>query len=173
MVRATRRPYRGGLLELIDLRQTSAKPRTLFEATAGAQVYLKGWTRRGTIVALRSFRPDVRNVTEIWEITPRGDARLIATERGFVGMTARLDPVRDLLFATSVEHDLSTVRAVSLATGGSKTVVANAVDGITFGGYAVTPDGWLLHMRKQTNHDVWVFSLGDLQTAPTPQGAKR
>ena len=81
-------------------------------------------------------------------------------------MTARLDPVRDLLFATRVAHDVSTVSAISLATGSAKTVVANAVDGITFGGYAVTNDGWVLHMRKETNHDIWVFRLSNQQAAP-------
>jgi len=51
--------------------------------------------------------------------------------------------------------------------------VANALEGITFGGYAVTNDGWLLYMRKDTNHDVWAFSLSDHQAASPSQGAKR
>jgi hypothetical protein len=84
-----------------------------------------------------------------------------------------LDPVRDRLFGTSVTNDLSTVRSVSIVTGTSKTVVANALEGITFGGYAVTNDGWLLYMRKDTNHDVWAFSLSDHQAASPSQGAKR
>jgi|SoiMethySBSTD1v2_1073268.scaffolds.fasta_scaffold15506_4 serine/threonine protein kinase len=173
VVRTNRRLYRGGTVELLDLGRPEAPPNVVFEGAEGTQLYVKGWTRRGTIVALRAFRPDVKNATEIWEIDPRGKRRLIAVEAGLLGMTAVLDPVRDRLFGTSVTNDLSTVRSVSIVTGTSKTVVANALEGITFGGYAVTNDGWLLYMRKDTNHDVWAFSLSDHQAASPSQGAKR
>jgi hypothetical protein len=171
-VAANRRPFRGGKLQLLDLRHPDAPPKTVFETAEGA-LYVKGWTRRGAIVALRSFRPDVKNVTELWEVHPTGKTKFVAAEAGLLGMTARFDPAGDRVFATSVVNDISTVRAMSLTNGTSKTIVANAVDGITFGGYAVTNDGWLLHMRKDTNHDVWVFGLGDHRTSAHPEQAKR
>ncbi len=121
-------------------------------------------------MALRSFRPDVQNTTEIWEIDPHGKTRRVAVEAGLLGMTAQLDAAGDRLFVTSVDRGLSTVRAISLTDATSKTVVANAVNGITFGGFAVTADGVLLYMRKETNHDVWVFDIGDHTTTTRPQG---
>jgi eukaryotic-like serine/threonine-protein kinase len=172
-VRTNRRLFRGGSVEVLDLRRSGSPPRVVFESAEGTQLAVKGWTRRGTIVVLRSFRPDVKNATEIWEIDPRGKPRLLATEVGLLAMTARLDSTRDVLFATSIKDDVSTVRSVSLANGGSKTVVANSFDGITFGGYALTADGWLLYMRKDTNQDVWAFSLSDHQAVSPSQGAKK
>jgi len=171
LVRTNRRLYRGGTVELLDLGRPGAPPNVIFEGAEGTQLYVKGWTHRGTIVVLRASY--LKNATEVWEIDPRGKRRLIAVEAGLLAMTAVLDPVRDRLFGTSVTNDLSTVRSVSLVTGTSKTVVANSLEGITFGGYAVTNDGWLLYMRKDTNHDVWAFSLSDHQAASPSQGAKR
>ena len=84
-------------------------------------------------------------------------------------MTARLDSARGRVFATSADR-FSTVRMVSLATGSSKAIVANAVEGVTFGGFTINADGWLLYMRKETNHDVWLFDFGDRPIPAHPPG---
>ena len=76
LVRANRRPYRGGTVQLLDFRQPDVPGKVVFEAAEGAQLYVRGWTRRGTIVALRSFRPDVKNATEVWEIDLTGNRGL-------------------------------------------------------------------------------------------------
>ena len=125
------------------------------------QLYVKGWTRRGTWLVLKSIRPDLGGMTEVWEIgAPRGPRR-VASITGLLGMTVRLDRARDRLFGTCTTGGVSAICQVSLGDGAVKTVVANAVEGVTFAGYSMTPDGWLIYARKDTNHDVWIFELAD------------
>ena len=166
-----RRPYRGGQVLVLDLARPSS-PAAAFEAAEGTQLYVRGWTSRGGVVVLKSLRPDLGDATEVWNVTRRGRTPLPAIA-GLLGMTARLDAARDRLFATRVSRGRATIEAVSLLDGRSTTVVSNAVDGITFGGYAMTPDGWLLYMRKATNNDVWVFDFADRSRGSASQGGQR
>ena len=173
-VLGNRRPYRGGIVQVLNLSQPDSPPKTVFQSPEGAQLYVRGWTRRGTIVVLKSLRPDRENTTEVWEVSPRGGSQRIAVIHGLLGMTSRLDALHDRLFATSVERGVATVRAVSLSGGGVRTVVGNLLDGVTFGGYGVTSDGWLLYMRKETNNDVWLFDFADRDRGgPSPAGDKK
>ena len=171
-VAATRRPHRGGTVQILDLRRPEAGPTTVFQATEkdGAQLYVRGWTRRGTIVVLKSLRPDRENTTEIWEVHPRGSTQRVAVIPGSLGMTSRFDSARDRLFATVIEKGHASVRAVSLPSGAQRTIVPNAVDGVTFAGYGVAPDGWLLYMRKDTNKDVWLFNFAGRRSGSASTG---
>jgi hypothetical protein len=173
-VAANRRPYRGGLVQTVALESGSPSPRTLFKSDEGAQLFVRGWTRRGAIVVLKSLRPDRENATEIWEVSLDGRAKRVATVPGLLGMTARLDAARDRLIATRVEQGLATVQLIPLTGGAVRAVIPNAVAGVTFAGYVVAPDGWVLYMRRQTNLDVWLF---DFAAPPnggvSPGGDKR
>jgi serine/threonine protein kinase len=173
VVEATRRPFRGGAVRLFDLSRPSLPPTTVFESGEGAWLFVRGWTRRGTLLVLKSLRPDKGNATEVWEVDPRGRGQRVAVVPGLLAITARFDAARDRLFAAVVERGLATVRVVSLAGGGSRTIVPNTVDGIAFGGYAVTPDGWLLYTRKETNYDVWVFDFADRERSSASQGGQK
>jgi serine/threonine protein kinase len=172
-VAANRRPYRGGLVQTVAADGASPAPRTLFKSDEGAHLFVKGWTRRGTLAVLKSLRPDRENATEIWEVGLDGSARRIATVPGLLGMTARLDASRDRLVATKVEQGLATVLLIPLTGGAARTVIPNAVAGVTFAGYVVAPDGWLLYMRRQTNLDVWLFDFADPSGGASPRGDKR
>jgi serine/threonine protein kinase/Tol biopolymer transport system component len=161
VVVGNRRPYRGGTLRVLDLSTPDAPFKSAFTTPVGTQLHVTGWTKRGTIVALVSPRPDGGGSTEVWDIDPRKEPRRVGSEVGLVGWTGRLDVAGDRLFATTSSGGLGAVRVLPLNGETSRIIESSAVEGITFGGYAITVDGWLLYMRKSTNRDVWIFEAGD------------
>lgn len=160
VVAASRRPYRGGAVQILDSQHPDSSPRVVFESVEGTQLYVRGWTKRGTAVVVKSV-PGEGAATEVWEASAQGSPRRVAAVPGLLGMTSRLDAARDRLFATCVDARVRAICQVSLTSGSSKRMMANALEGVTFAGYAITGEGWLVYMRKDTNFDVWVFELAD------------
>ena len=106
-------------------------------------------------------------------INRRAVLATLASVPGLRGMTAVLDAARDRLFATGVAKGLASVLTVSLERGAVRPVVPNEMEGITFGGYAVTADGRLVFMKKETNYDVWMFDFAGPNRAGTSQGGSK
>jgi len=172
LVSSSRRPYRGGKLMWLDLENTKAAARTIFERPDGTQLYIAGWTRRGTVIAVAASRPDRAIGSDVFEVDRNGRARHVATAPGLLGITARVDAANDRLIATTLHESVATVLALALGDGKRTQLVSNEIDGITFGGYAPTADGWLLYMRKEINYNVWLFDFRPGSAGTTLQGGR-
>jgi hypothetical protein len=159
---AGRLPEQGGRVVVIDLARPGTAARTVAEEPVGVGVTLVGWTRRHTILAMISKYkgPD----PQLIEIDPRGGRRSIADEPGLVVETARLDPGRDRLIATVIDHGAATVQEIAVTGGARRTLVPNDVEGVTFGGYALASDGWLIYTRRENNANVWLFDFRERST---------
>jgi len=156
-------PNTGGRLMWLDLTQTSATPRKVLEVPRGMDLSIAGWTARQTIATLISSA-DQASAVQIREIGGSGPVRQPVLIPGLISVTARLDPRRDCLFVTATDKAVATVQSVPLSGRRPTTLVPNDVEGITFGGYAVTTDGWLLYMRKEVNSNVWLFRVHENNT---------
>jgi hypothetical protein len=156
-------PYRGGRMMWLDLRRPGAPPRRILEAPDGTETSIAGWTSRQTVVAVIS-RAEPGSAAQVQEVGADGHRRPPISEPGLIAVTARLDAASDRLYVTATDKGVAAVRAVPLNGGRPTTLVAYDIEGITFGGYAVTRDGWLIYMRKEVNHNVWLFRVRDENT---------
>lgn len=163
-----RRPYLGGKLMLTNTAEP--KPALLLEAPVGTQLFAAGWSRRGRLVAVIS---PPQGLSDVVEVDRGGSRRLIARVEELVGPTVVLDALHDRIVFTRTQDGVSSVMLLSLMDGRVTTAVPNALDGVTFGGYAPMTDGWLIYARKETNNDVWAFSEAPPPQAKVPQEPKR
>ena len=156
---ASQYPYRGARVMWLDLDRPGASARQVMQTADGTNVSLAAWTKRRTVVAVVSPNPEHGTASQIVELGATGPARPPIVESGLVGYTARLDSAGDRLVVTTRDNAAASVTTVGLRGGARRTVVANDIEGIMFGGYTATPDGWLLYMRKEVNHNIWLFRV--------------
>jgi Tol biopolymer transport system component len=171
-VSSSRRPYRGGKLFWLDLENRDSTPRSILEQPDGIQLHIAGWTRRGTVIAAGAWRPDRGIGSDVFEVGRSGTVRHVATAEGVLGVTARLDAARDRMFATTINGGVATVTILALSDGRPTQLVSNEIDGISFGSYTPTPDGWLLYMRKEINYNPWLFDFRTGSASTALQGGR-
>ena len=152
-------PYRGARVMWLETDRPGAAARQILQTPDGTGVSIAAWTKRQTVVAVVSPNPEKGTSSQIVELSAAGATRPPIVESGLVGYTARVDSAGDRLVVTTRDHAAASVTTIGLRSGTRRTVVANDIEGIVFGGYAITPDGWLVYMRKEVNHNIWLFRL--------------
>jgi len=123
---------------------------------SGTTPYLRGWTRNGGLLALRSrFEPDRGCFTiDLLEVTAGGKTRPIATLTGTFFATARVDSSGTSLYLTRIEQGVQNIDVVRLADGRVTRVTDNDQPGVTFAGIEPLPDGGILYSRSVLKRDV-------------------
>lgn len=156
VVVASYMPNRGGRILCVDLNKTDSGHRQILTAPMGLEIALAGWTGRGTLAAALTPQ-DVTSGGEVIEVRPDGYVRQKIAVPGLLGFSARVDPARNLVVFTSQLAGVATVQSVDLANGRGRELVANEIEGITFGGYAIAQDGTVVYVRKEVSRNVWLF----------------
>jgi Tol biopolymer transport system component/tRNA A-37 threonylcarbamoyl transferase component Bud32 len=169
IVIASRMPNRGGRILCVDLNTGNGGHREVLTAPMGSDIALAGWTGRGTLAATLTSG-DTASGGEIVEVRPEGHVRQKLGAPGLLGFSARVDAAHNRVVFTSQLAGVATVRSVDLVSGRARTLVANEIEGITFGGYATAPDGTVIYVRKEVNHDVWLFRARPANSGEIIQG---
>ena len=145
----------GGEVRSHDL--TTGLERVLFEAPRGTNVFLKGWTTRGSLIVLKTV-PDTRDrrEVEVFEVHPDTGSELIGIMEGVRGGNSHFDAPRDLLYVAATERDRRNIAAFDLRERRLRTITQNTFPGVSFFGFQAMANGVLVYTKHENSRDVWL-----------------
>ncbi|MBA2260785.1 MAG: PD40 domain-containing protein, partial [Acidobacteria bacterium] len=119
------------------------------------EVFLTGWTLRGSVVVHR-VKPSGAHAPVIFaEVGLDGARRPVASVDGFFA-TVRLDHLRNRIFLTRATSGIQNIFTLDLADGKMRQLTTNEAPGVSFSGIHPLGGDGIVFARDERRHDIWL-----------------
>jgi hypothetical protein len=149
---------------------TRARRTTKIGPSSFTGVYGRGWVDTAFVVVRRTeLHEDSSGTVEVVLVDKAGARTAGVIPTSFI-TTAKLHPVRRVLYITRLEKGAQNLYELSLATGKLLGLTKNTLPGVSYSGLSPAGSNAFVGVREERREDIWLIRQDDRSRRGNPAG---